>query len=635
MKKTKGFLLLLLCIPHLLYSKEKFYPFSTISEELFKNACAVIRYEKKTLSIQSDNSARLNNYRVITILNAYGVDHGVLYGYYDKEKKLSQISFTIYDADGNLVEKVDSDDFLDMSAYSGYSLYEDNRIIYYKPYIRGYPYTVEIEYTINYKGYIHLPWWQPQFANDISVENSILEVNTDANNEIRAKSVNLENDVTVHQNGNRSTYTWEVNNIRAFEDEPYSLPYSQLTPIVYIAPNNFTYGGYHGNMSTWGNYGKWVRNLIYGLDVLDDESKNVVSKIKSESSDTIELVKRIYKHLQENTRYVSIQYGIGGFKPFDAAMVSENGYGDCKALTNYTMALLKEAGIRSNYTLVRAGSSRQEIMADFPGQYFNHVILCVPLSYDTIWLECTSQDCPFGYLGDFTDNRLVLVITDQGGILTRTPEYSQESNVIRTKSLIDVKGNGNATINTTMNCSGIMYDDFYGLIYKDYSDQRKWLYENLWFTNFTITDLKISENRAIVPDVNINFDLEVSKFSSVSGKRLFIQNRLLSRMQNLTTNDKIRKSDIFIKRGFIIRDTIQYTVSNEYQLENYPENIFLSYEFGEYQSELQPNGNKILFTRQLRLNKGIYPKELYSDFIDFYENMVNHEKSLIVFKKSE
>ena len=635
MKKKRALILLLLCIPYLLFSKEKFYPSSTIPEELFENAYAVIRYEKKTLSIQSDNSARLKNYRVITILNAYGVDYGVLRGYYDKERKLSQISFTIYDAEGNLLEKVDSDDFSDMSAYSGYSLYEDNRMIYYKPYIKGYPYTVEIEYTINYKGYIHLPWWQPQFANDISVENSIFEVNTDSNNEIRAKSMNLENDVTTHQNGNRSTYIWEVNNIRAFEDEPYSLPYRKLTPIVYIAPNNFTYDGYHGNMSTWNNYGKWVRNLLYGLDVLDDESKNLVSKIKSESHDTIDLVKRIYKHLQENTRYVSIQYGIGGFKPFDAAMVSEYGYGDCKALTNYTMALLKEAGIRSNYTLVRAGSYTQEIMADFPGQYFNHVILCVPFSYDTIWLECTSQDCPFGFLGDFTDNRLALAITDQGGILTRTPEYSQENNVIQSNSLIDVKGNGNAIINTTMNCSGIMYDNFYGLIYEDYSDQKKWLYENLWFTNFTVTDFKISENRAVIPDVNINFVLDVSKFSSVSGRRLFIRNKLLSGMQHMATSDKTRKSDIYIKRGFIIRDTIQYIVSNEYQLENYPRNIFLSYEFGEYQAELQPNGNKILFIRQFRLNKGIYPKGMYRDFIDFYENIVNHEKSLIVFKKSE
>src|SRR5574342_1196313 len=105
-------------------------------------------------------------------------------------------------------------------------------------------------------------------------------------------------------------------------------------------------------MNSWQDFGKFIYALKQGRDELPPEIKQKVHELTDGIADTKEKINVLYGYMQKNTRYVSIQLGIGGWQPFDAKYVAKKGYGDCKALSNYMYSILKEAGIKSYYAVI-------------------------------------------------------------------------------------------------------------------------------------------------------------------------------------------------------------------------------------------------------------------------------------------
>ena len=138
--------------------------------------------------------------------------------------------------------------------------------------------------------------------------------------------------------------------------------------------------------------GKWFYDeILYGTTDLPEETKIKIKNLVGNEKDPLKIAEIVYKYMQEKTRYVSIQEGIGGWKPMLAKDVDKLGYGDCKALTNYTRALLDAVGVVSYYTRLYGETDKKEIYADIVSFQSNHVILAIPDKSNYVWLECTNQ----------------------------------------------------------------------------------------------------------------------------------------------------------------------------------------------------------------------------------------------------
>ena len=321
--------------------------------------------------------------------------------------------------------------------------------------------------------------------------------------------------------------------------------------------------------------------------------------------------------MQGKTRYINISLGIGGWKPFDASVVDKLGYGDCKALTNYMKTILDTMGIRSYFAFVLAGQDESDIDTSFPSSQFNHVFICVPLKTDTIWLECTNQKNPFGFVGSFTANRHALIVTPEGGKLVQTPNLSAEDNLQMRKAEVTVDEEGNGTAVVTTKYTGFQYDDRIPYFFANADDQKKELLEDIDIPSFKIDKWNYTRDEGNFPCITENLQLQLENYTATSGKRIFLTLNLMNKSDNIPASLKSRKTNVLFHWSYIDTDTIIYNLPENLKVEFLPEMKEIKSEFGIYTAIVKVEGNKLIYIRSFKHNNGQYPASKYNNYINF------------------
>lgn len=627
---------LLLITSSVISAKEIKYSVADIPKSLKENARSVVRNEEILLNVKSISKASVDVTYAITILNKNGLKDANFTEFYDKFSKISGIRARVFDENGEQIKKVPLDEILDYSAISGFSTYEDNRVKFIDPKVRNYPFTVEYTYEKSWDGCFSYPSWSPQSKYNVSVEKSSYKAIIPKTLAFRYKEINIPQKVSATSDAESNIYYWEMKNIKALEYEPFSIPGREIFPEMTAAPADFKIDDYQGNITSWENFGKFISTLNEGKNVLDDATKKQLNDLVAGTADDFEKVRKIYEYMQGRTRYVSIQVGIGGWQPFDAATVHRLSYGDCKALANYMKTMLEAVGIKSNYCLVNAGGTAPQMVQDFPSSQFNHAFLCVPLKKDTIWLECTSQRAPCGFLGDFTDDRDVLLIDNEKSKVVHTKIYNIEENknIHNARLKIDENGKGTAEIHNSY--VGLKYDDILPVYLADDADKKRIISERMRFPNFQVLNFKYNENKSVIPSLDEKLNVSFQNYLTQMGTTgYFLPVNFTNRTDNRPYSMRSRKTDIYIKRPSSEIDTIIYELPASLKPEHLPSPISIKNQFGEYRAKIEYTNNQLKYIRSFQLYKGKYPASEYANFVDYFDKIANADAIKCVLVKKE
>jgi Domain of Unknown Function with PDB structure (DUF3857) len=613
--------LLTICILLLsvdLFAAENKYPVSNIPDSLKNGMYAVVREESNVFTILDKAHSNLQYRSVVTILKSTGRSNALLSVDYDKFTKIKSIKATVYDANGYVIKKAKASDFIDQSSISGFSLYEDNREKYIDLRQASYPYTVEFEYELELNYLLFIPSFYLFDDDEMSLQKKSYQLIYPISLKPRYKGTFVGEPIKRTVDDNESLL-WTFENLIPQKFEAMSPSVEKYIPRILVAPVAFEYDGYAGTMDNWDNFGKWQLALNQGRDAILPETIEKVKHLTKDVRDDREKVKILYKYLQNKTRYVSIQLGIGGWQPFEAITVDKLSYGDCKALSNYMISLLKAADIKGYYTVIYGGSNPPTVLDDFPKSYFNHVIVTVPLAKDTIWLECTNQQNPFGYLGNFTGDRTAMMVTENGASLIKTHKYKGDVNqqIRSAEVMIDANGNAQAKIQTNYTGLQIENDGLDNFVNKSADDQKKWVQNNTAIPTFDILNFKLNMVDEDEPEINVSLALNLNRFASVSGKRLFFTPNLMNRSTYIPEKLKERKTNVVVKTGFVDIDTVRYKLPDNVYPEFLPEDQKHQSRFGEYESSFRMDKDGLLYIRKLKMKEGEYPASAYQELTDF------------------
>lgn len=601
------------------------YTVESIPASLKNRANAVVRESKTVVDMGSATNVSINISHAVTILNKSGERYGHLALFYDKNISIKSVKGEIYDEFGKQISKFSLSNFKDESAVNDFSLFEDSRVKYYIPQISSYPYTIVYNYEVRHKQNLIIPQWRPIPGFDVSVEKSSYQFLQAPNDEVRIYSVGYTKPPEEGKNEKQKSLYWELKEVKAIKKEPYAPNPDTYFPSIKIAPINFNYYNLKGAYTDWQGLGKITYDhLLKDRQVLSPETIAFIKDlVKDETSDRAK-AKKIYEYFQKKTRYISVQIGIGGLQPIKASEVDKLGYGDCKALVNYMQSLLGVIGIESYYCVVEAGDEKTDLIPSFASmEQGNHVILCLPLQGDTTWLECTSQDAPFGYLGAFTDDRWVLACTKDGGRLMKTPKFDAANSQQTRMAKLSLSKNGTVegVVNTTFD--GSQFDNHAYLLTKSVTEREKALKYIYDINNIEFKEISLLANKDI-PLFTEKLGINIDKYGHTNGDKLQLTPNLFNTKRSVPTS-RNRMFPLELKRGYTDIDSITFTLGEGIIPVVIPKTMKTETKFGTYEAEIKMREGQLVYSRKLVMKDGIFGANDYEAFESFVSEIANYD----------
>lgn len=603
------------------------YAVSNIPKSLLLNANAVIRTDQMIQTVDNINESKTRIKRVMTLLNDKASAHRFYQIYYDSYIKISNIKAYVYDSNGELVTSA-RPRIIDISGNAG-ELASDNRFWAISFPVRKYPYTIEIEYEKTTKERSIFNDWNFQNYYDVAVEQSGAQISIKKGIGFKVYEKDLSHPCDTVTLENSTVYTWQEENIPAIKVEDLlMISFQNKRPSLKIAPLEFKMNNIDGSMKDWEAFGKYFYELNKNRDNISPELQAKLRQLTGKTTDKKEIIHLLYQYLQKNTRYENISLGIGGYQTLEASFVEKKGFGDCKALSNYMKAMLKSIGIPSYLTLISA--EKEDIISTFPSMQFDHVILCVPLEKDTVWLECTSQTAPFNYLGSSNGNKHVLLLTENGGKLVKTPNYRSISNVVTSKFNVNIDFIGNATVKGNIKYEGASYELPKAVMASDKDTKEHYLNSIFSSPNFSVKNLSFKEESGNYPSLTMDCELAVRDYVSKTSKRLVFNPYLFEPSAYMPKKEKM---DFRISYSQTALDTITFNLPFGYKPEFIPAPLKSQSKFGNFSYDFNLVQDKLVMTRRFEFLEKEFNREDYEACIDFFNTLASSERHLVVLKK--
>ncbi len=449
---------------------------------------------------------------------------------------------------------------------------------------------------------------------------------------------------------NGTTYTWELRNLAPIEPEIASPEVTSLAPrlaISYAPAQGSSPSAIIGahSFATWTDVSRWYTDLSGPMSAPDDAIALKARELTANAKTELDKIRAIGRYVQE-IQYISIQIGVGRFRPHPAAEVFAKRYGDCKDKANLMRAMLRALKIEAYPVLIFSGDATF-VRAEWasPSQ-FNHCIVAVRVSDETktptviqhatlgrlLIFDATDDNTPVGDLPDHEQNSYALIAAGGDGALVKMPVTPPEANQLERAAEVSLAADGSITANIKERSVGqsavAERRSFRGLSRPDYAKVLEG-----WITRGA-TGAKIVRVEPIDSQADGRFALDVD-FTAVGYGQL-MQNRLLvfkpailSRQDSIYLTNVARKHSVVLE-AHAYTESVNVKLPDGFDVDELPDPVKLDTSFGSYTTTYAVKDGQLHFTRSFTQRAATIAPAEYAAVRGFFERIRAAEQSPVV-----
>ncbi len=427
-----------------LFSPELWQRIESATAEKFPEAGSVVIFERYTTEVTKDKKVRQRWHVLRKILNDRGKEEfGEVVIPYDSTYETVRLVFARTITPDRRVVKVGKKHIRDVSLYKNFPLYSNARatIVSMPEVVPGSLIEYEVELTDNKMlADEHLVYYiSPQGREPVLEYEDVLKV--PASLHLRYRDINSGHEPLkgsfspeVRREGDSLVMTWR------FEDVPQVIPEPSMPSLINVVPVRI-----YSSFASWDQIYRWWWALAKDKIKATKAIKEKVAELVEGTASEEEKARRIYHYCAKEIRYVAVEYGKAGYEPHSAEEIFSNKYGDCKDQSILLITMLRSAGLEA-YPVIIPTRDLPDVDKSFPVVLFNHAIAVVKLDRKWVFMDPTASTCGFGDLPPSDQDRGVLIYTENGLKLSRTPLFPPEHNRIEILTKIDRQEDGDLVV---------------------------------------------------------------------------------------------------------------------------------------------------------------------------------------------
>ncbi|MEM6992069.1 MAG: DUF3857 domain-containing protein, partial [Myxococcota bacterium] len=371
----------------------------------------------------------------------------------------------------------------------------------------------------------------------------------------------------------------------------------------------------------WDDVGRWYWDLVAGQLVVDDKIREGVAEaIKGLPADaaTADKVGAIYAHVVRNTRYVGLEFGIHGYKPYRTTDIYSRRFGDCKDKASLLKVMLAEVGIDSHLVLVRTRDQGKLPTKPASLSAFNHAIVYVPAL--DLFLDGTAEWSGPGELPVNDQGASVLVVQDGKGATFRTIPISPAlANLRTTDQTVTLSPDGSAAVHqrSVVHGAGASQLRFQ---FQAEEARRERLAKAFGdtFPGAEILDSQAPGIGNILVPAELSTKLNVPAWGKqTAGQMRFSVMGRDSRLAASLAPTAKRTHDLLLDTATVERQTIHYELPDGYRLARLPEGKTIETPVGRFELTVTKTGKGADVHSDLSLSKQRIAPAEYPRFRDF------------------